>query len=77
MADLFLFNPWWESPESIHIDRYISAYQQSMIKWRPGILNEFDFNRDAVYTLLGPRQVGKTTLIRINMKAQKKEGPGE
>ena len=48
MADLFLFNSWWENPGGIHIDRYISACQQSMIKWQPNILNEFDFNQDAV-----------------------------
>jgi len=65
MPDLLLFNPWWENPESIESDRYLSAYQQSLIQWRPNILNEFDFNQDAVYTLRGPRQVGKTTLTKL------------
>ena len=65
MADLLLFNSWWENPGSIELDRYISAFQQSLIQWRPDILEGFDLNQDAVYTLRGPRQVGKTTLVKV------------
>jgi predicted AAA+ superfamily ATPase len=65
MTDLLMFNPWWENPGSIELDRYISAFQQSLIQWRPDILKEFDLNKDAVYTLRGPRRVGKTTLIKV------------
>ena len=65
MADLLLFNSWWENPGSIELDRYISAFQKSFIRWRPDILGGFDLNQDAVYTLRGPRQVGKTTLVKV------------
>ena len=42
MADLLLFNSWWENPGSIELDRYISAFQQSFIQWRPDILGGFE-----------------------------------
>ena len=74
MADLLLFSPWWENPESIKSDRHVSAYQESLIQWRPDILNEFDFGQDAVYTLRGPRQVGKTTLVKVIIRDLLKSG---
>ena len=74
MADLLLFNPWWENPGNIELDRYISAYQQSLIQWRPDVFSKFDFNQDAVYTLRGPRQVGKTTLTKMIIRDLLKSG---
>ena len=74
MPDLLLFNPWWENPGSIELDRYVSAYEQSLIRWQPDVLNEFDLNQDAVYTLRGPRQVGKTTLIKLIIRNLLKSG---
>ncbi len=74
MADLLLVNPWWENPGNIELDRYISAYRQSLIQWQPEVLSEFDFNQDAVYTLRGPRQVGKTTLTKMIIRDLLKSG---
>ncbi|MBW2029783.1 MAG: ATP-binding protein [Deltaproteobacteria bacterium] len=74
MADLLLFNPWWEKEQSIELDPYISAFDQSSIQWLPEVLNEIDLDRDAVYTLRGPRQVGKTTLVKIMIRGLLKSG---
>jgi predicted AAA+ superfamily ATPase len=65
MVDLLLFNPWWESPVRIESDRSIVDYHESKLQWQPKIKKEFNLTEDAVYTLRGPRQVGKTTLIKL------------
>lgn len=57
-------NPWWRKPEDILQDRRIVALANSKVCWVPRIKHTFDLNADAVYTLRGPRQVGKTTLLK-------------
>ena len=68
MPELLFFNPWWEHKEKIQQDRYVSAFERSSIKWLPGVMNEIGLDEDAVYTLRGPRQVGKTTLTKLIIK---------
>ena len=74
MADLLIFNPWWEAPERIEADRSIVDYRESKLRWQPKIKQEFNLNLDAVYTLRGPRQVGKTTLIKMMVRELLKDG---
>jgi len=40
------------------------ALDKSKVQWDPRLKYKFDLNIDAIYTLRGPRQVGKTTLIK-------------
>ena len=61
-------NPWWESTEKINEDPEIMERERSNIKWDPRIRHTFDFSKDIVYSLRGPRQVGKTTLIKLQIK---------
>jgi len=68
MVDLLIFNPWWDIPERIEADRSIEGYRESKLRWHPQIKDEFELNLDAVYTLRGPRQVGKTTVIKMIVK---------
>ncbi|MFQ6092682.1 MAG: AAA family ATPase [bacterium] len=35
------------------------------MKWYPGLLHSFNLAEDLVYIVLGPRQVGKTTLFKL------------
>ncbi len=74
MVDLLIFNPWWEFPERIESDRSIVEYQESKLRWQPKIREEFKLTQDAVYTLRGPRQVGKTTLIKMIAKELLRDG---
>lgn len=57
-------NPWWRKPEDILQDKRIVTLSKSSVCWVPRIKHTFDLGTDAVYTLRGPRQVGKTTLIK-------------
>lgn len=56
-------NPWWRDPASIGED-----YQLKQLEDQPFThqhdFKKFNFRKDAVYTLRGPRQVGKTTLLK-------------
>jgi len=59
---------WWEVPERIESDLSIVDYRESKLRWQPKIKDEFELNLDAVYSLRGPRQVGKTTVIKMIVK---------
>jgi hypothetical protein len=61
-------NPWWRKPNAILKDKYILALTKSKVCWQPRLRYKFDFNADTVYTLRGPRQVGKTTLLKSIIK---------
>jgi len=57
-------NPWWRDPKAILKDKYIIALDKSKVRWDPRLKYKFSLNTDAIYTLRGPRQVGKTTLLK-------------
>lgn len=61
-------NPWWENSLRINEDKKIVEYQQSPVKWEPRILHYIDLEKNALYSIRGPRQVGKTTLIKNTIK---------
>ncbi len=61
---LYEQNPWWKASSNISNDLHLKELDSSSVKWEPRILKYFNFDQDLVYTLRGPRQVGKTTLIK-------------
>lgn len=71
--DFFIQNPWWESEKKINNDIKIKEFEQNKLKWYPQILDKFQFFSDRVYTIRGPRQVGKTTLLKLLIKKLIKE----
>jgi hypothetical protein len=67
-------NVWWQSPEQIALDPTLSALKELAYVWEPQVLEEFELAKDLIYILKGPRQVGKTTLLKTF--AQKLLGQG-
>lgn len=65
--ELVVTNPWWQSKDRIKNDKKIEELAQSRIKWDPRIRQKFNYNQDTVYSLRGPRQVGKTTLVKLQI----------
>jgi uncharacterized protein len=55
-------NPWWGDPRAIGGDPQLRELARAPLVFRPDI--PFDLEVDAVYALRGPRQVGKTTLLK-------------
>lgn len=58
----FRENPWWSDREAIDEDFHLEQLRDRQLVFDPGI--PFDLENDGVYTLRGPRQVGKTTLLK-------------
>jgi predicted AAA+ superfamily ATPase len=55
------FNPWWFKEE----DPVYTAWKDSNPKWIPKEINELSLEPFSLNFLVGPRQVGKTTLLKI------------
>lgn len=55
-------NPWWQRAELIRDDPDLARLREKSIRYEHPI--PFDLEVDAVYTLRGPRQVGKSTLLK-------------
>src|SRR5262245_36946134 len=60
-------NRWWLDAAEIGRDRHLSRMREAPLRWEPPL--PFRFDRDAIYTLRGPRQVGKTTVLKRQVAA--------
>lgn len=58
-------NPWWENRENIQKDPHLLAIQGKPYQFNRPILHEVTFDKGNIHILRGPRQVGKTTLIKL------------
>ena len=67
-SSLYDDNPWWIDQKSINNESRIKEWSSSSIKWDPRIRQTFDFTNDILYSLRGPRQVGKTTLLKLQIR---------
>lgn len=65
---LRIANPWWKSPDEIEKDESIVQWEKSPLKYDSRIRHTFNYSEDIVYSLRGPRQVGKTTLIKLQIR---------
>jgi predicted AAA+ superfamily ATPase len=61
-------NPWWEDSQSINRDKHLLEYENAKVKFPIP-----DLNVDSgVYIVRGPRQVGKTTLVKTIIREKLK-----
>ncbi len=68
IGELAAQNPWWSDPDAIDNDVNIQSFNNSEVKWVPRVKFMFDWRTDLIYTVRGPRQVGKTTLLKLVIK---------
>lgn len=65
-------NPWWADKSSICRDRKVVDWEESVAKYMPQLKHMityiFEPSNTVVYSLRGPRQVGKTTLVKLQIK---------
>jgi predicted AAA+ superfamily ATPase len=61
--DLARFNKWWFG-DFLPTDPEITKYGESRFKWEPRTIKTF-CDKDCIFTLRGPRRVGKTTLLKL------------
>ncbi len=68
IGELASQNKWWANPKAITEDPSIRAFSQSDFQWEPRLRYMFEFSKDLVYSLRGPRQIGKTTLTKLMVR---------
>ena len=74
ISKLVEYNPWWKAEGGIDQDPQIREFQRSSLKWRPRLMQTFDWEHDHIYTLRGPRQVGKTTMMKLLIRGLLSKG---
>ena len=68
--ELYLMNPWWKDKNEIFRDRHIVLFQDSTFKYYPlKLFKQIDHTKPGIYTLRGPRQIGKTTFLKLFAKS--------
>ena len=68
MDELLFQNPWWKDKKNIENDINIKKLKKCKYTYKPQLFKAADLKSDAVYTLRGARQVGKTTLVKLIIK---------
>ena len=71
---LTIQNPWWRDPASIRDDLHLRAIVGKPYRYDPPILHTLSFLPGDISILRGPRQVGKTTLIKLLIERLLREG---
>ena len=67
--ELYIMNPWWHSSDEIKADRHIIRFESSTFKYYPEkLFKEINSEKPGVYTIRGPRQIGKTTFLKLYIK---------
>lgn len=70
IAELAKQNPWWAEPAAINQDPKIRDYEEARIKWMPRLKKYLNLKTDVLYSLRGPRQVGKSTLLKLIIREE-------
>lgn len=63
-GDIAARNPWWGSLDGFASDPHLQRLAQAPFQRSPSALQTIRASEPNVYTLRGPRQVGKTTLLK-------------
>ncbi|MGH7549151.1 MAG: ATP-binding protein [Gemmatimonadota bacterium] len=58
-------NPWWANPSEIQRDPYLVELERLPLRWDPPVLEAVETGTRRVHTLRGPRQVGKSTTMKL------------
>ncbi|MBI2449228.1 ATP-binding protein [Candidatus Pacearchaeota archaeon] len=61
-------NPWWKGKEYIEDDKHIKEFVEKKYKWKSPLLQRLKLNPNNIFSLRGPRQIGKTTFIKLLIK---------
>lgn len=61
-------NPWWKGKEFIEEDEDFAKWKKSKIKWIPKLIEKINLEPFSLHFIFGPRQIGKTTLLKLLIK---------
>jgi hypothetical protein len=54
-------NPWWKREK----DKTYEEWEEAEVRWVPSIVQKFTLRPFSLHFLVGPRQIGKTTALKI------------
>ncbi|PXF62202.1 MAG: hypothetical protein C4B59_00910 [Candidatus Methanogaster sp.] len=77
ITDYAIQNVWWQGKAYINEDRHINSYLAKKYRWRSPIPGEIKLDPGSISTIRGPRQIGKTTLVKLIIKSLIKDGADE
>jgi len=75
--DLGINNAWWRGKAYMQEDKHIKDLENKKFKWKPELLRTIVLEPNNLFTLRGPRQVGKTTLIKLLIRELLNKGVSE
>jgi len=58
-------NPWWKDKSAIEEDYDIFKWKEKKYRWIPEIVEKLPLQPFALHIMLGPRQAGKTTALKL------------
>lgn len=67
-------NPWWTNRGWTAEDRQLTLLERSPVRLPTQIVDEIDLERAGIHVLRGPRQVGKTTDLKLLVRRALAEG---
>jgi hypothetical protein len=70
---LLAMNPWWKGKEHIQEDEDYIKWDEKKVKWVPEVASNIRLEPFSLNFIFGPRQVGKTTAIKLIIKELLKE----
>jgi predicted AAA+ superfamily ATPase len=65
ISELIRQNPWWLGKEKVGEDEDFVKWEKSEIKWYPKLLDTIPLEAFSLNFIFGPRQVGKTTALKL------------
>lgn len=61
-------NPWWSDPLALSADRYLRALSEAQHAFVHPVERKLGLEQCGIQVLRGPRQIGKTTLLKKTVK---------
>jgi predicted AAA+ superfamily ATPase len=62
---LLLKNPWWKGKEFLSEDEDFRKWLEKKVRWEPEIVKDISLKPFSLHFILGPRQSGKSTAIKL------------
>jgi uncharacterized protein len=77
ISNFIIQNVWWKGKEYLEEDKHLREYREKKYKWQPKILKDIRLIPGNLYSLRGPRQIGKTTLVKLIIESLIQNGVQE
>lgn len=67
-------NLWWKGKENIQQDFHVKKWNSKKFRWVPEIIKKINQESGSIHIISGPRQVGKTTAMKLLIKKLLEKG---